>query len=196
MLKHLPHILAVVVAVLLGGVSVGDQPEQVKNAKASSHEFAVAVLSPTKDSKVSGTILLRQKEGYILVAGEVTGLTPGKHGFHIHEFGDLRDSQGKYAGGHFNPTGEPHGAPDAPKHHVGDLGNIVADEKGTASVEKQLKGVKLNDLFGRAVVVHGGEDDLTSQPAGDAGSRMAVGVIGVGFVLRKEPQAIPVQGNQ
>ena len=71
------------------------------------------------------------------MTGEVTGLKPGKHGFHIHMFGDLRAADGMSAGGHYNPHGHPHGGPESKEHHEGDLGNIEADAQGVAKVERQ-----------------------------------------------------------
>ncbi|REJ82683.1 MAG: superoxide dismutase family protein [Planctomycetota bacterium] len=139
---------------------------------------AVAVLSPTKGNDVEGTLIFRQDGDILHVTGEVKGLEPGEHGFHIHEFGDLRDPDGKSAGGHFNPHGVAHGGPDDAEHHAGDLGNITANDRGVARVDKKAEGLKLHFVIGRAIVVHGGEDDFTSQPSGDAGPRVALGVIG------------------
>ena len=141
--------------------------------------MAVALLMPMKDSKTGGTITLTQEKGYVLVAGEVTGLTPGKHGFHIHMFGDLRAPDGMSAGGHYNPQNHPHGGPDAKEHHEGDLGNIEANDEGVAKVNVKAMGVDLGKIVGRSIVVHAKADDLKSQPAGDAGPRIAVGVIGL-----------------
>lgn len=147
---------------------------------------AVAVLSPTKGNDIQGTLILRQVGETLHVTGEVTGLEPGEHGFHIHEFGDLRDPEGKSAGGHFNPDGVPHGDPDDPRHHAGDLGNITADERGVARIDKEADAVKLHFVIGRAIVVHGEADDFTSQPSGDAGPRVALGVIGFANVEHTE----------
>lgn len=147
---------------------------------------AVAVLSPTRGNDVEGTLILRQAGETLHVTGEVRGLEPGEHGFHIHEFGDLRDPEGKSAGGHFNPEGVPHGSPDDPRHHAGDLGNIMADEHGIAHVDKEAEGVELHFVIGRALVVHGEADDFISQPSGDAGSRVALGVIGFANVEQSE----------
>jgi Cu-Zn family superoxide dismutase len=138
----------------------------------------VAVLTPTRGQKAQGVLLLKQTDQGVQVTGKVSGLEPGEHGFHIHEFGDLRDPEGKSAGGHFNPDGHKHGGPDDAEHHAGDLGNITANSSGVAEVETLAKGLKLHFVIGRAMVVHGKADDLKSQPAGDAGPRVAVGVIG------------------
>src|SRR5205807_10607182 len=91
---------------------------------------AVAVLHPTKGNSVEGVITFTKEGNKIRVKGEVRGLTPGKHGFHVHEFGDCSAPDAASAGGHFNPTGMPHAGPDAAKRHVGDLGNIEAGADG------------------------------------------------------------------
>ena len=139
----------------------------------------VAVLIPTNDSDVRGSVLFEQREGVVHISGKVTGLTPGLHGFHIHEFGDVRDPSGKSAGGHFDPCGTPHAGPGDHSRHVGDLGNVTADEEGVALIAKQIPGASLHFILGRSIVVHADEDDLHSQPSGNAGDRIAVGVIGI-----------------
>ena len=117
-----------------------------------------------------------------LLTGRPRGLEPGQHGFHVHEFGDLTDLQkGESAGGHFNPTGMPHGRPDDEERHAGDLGNIEADQNGVANVNIRDSVLRLNgpqSILGRAIVVHAKADEFT-QPSGDAGDRVALGVIGI-----------------
>lgn len=145
-------------------------------------KHAIAVLQPVGDSGVEGVIRFTREGEAVRISGTISGLTPGKHGFHIHEFGDTSDVQtGKSAGGHFNPTGEEHGRPDDPRRHVGDLGNIEADDSGEATISMEDKVIRLNGphaILGRAIVVHEKEDQFT-QPSGDAGDRVAFGVIGV-----------------
>jgi Cu-Zn family superoxide dismutase len=143
---------------------------------------AVVVLVPSKGSEVGGTIALRQEKGYVQLTGEVQGLTPGKHGFHIHEFGDMRSTDGMATGGHYNPHKTPHGGLHSKERHAGDFGNIEADSSGMAKVNLKAEGLELHHVLGRAIVVHGKEDDLKTQPAGDAGPRVAVGVIGLAQV--------------
>jgi Cu-Zn family superoxide dismutase len=140
---------------------------------------AVCVLMPTKGNDVQGNFLLTQMGGGTEIIGEVRGLTPGKHGFHIHELGDLRSDDGTSAGGHYNPEGHKHGGPDDAERHVGDLGNITADESGKAMVKMTVRGLQVHFVVGRSLVVHAKEDDLKTQPSGDAGGRVAVGVIGI-----------------
>jgi Cu-Zn family superoxide dismutase len=143
---------------------------------------AVAVLMPTGSNAVQGTLVLTQKEDDVQVTGEIRGLKPGQHGFHIHQFGDLRSADGSSAGGHYNPSKHQHGGPNAADHHAGDLGNITADDQGIAKVDTTAEGVKLSSLLGRSLVVHADADDLKSQPAGNSGPRIAVGVIGLAEV--------------
>jgi len=126
----------------------------------------------------AGMITLEQKDGYIQLSGEFTGLSQGEHGFHIHMFGDLRSADASSAGGHYNPTSHQHGGPESAEHNEGDLGNIKANSNGVAKVDVNLKGIDIHALLGRSLVVHRGPDDFKSQPAGNSGPRIAVGVIG------------------
>jgi Cu-Zn family superoxide dismutase len=151
-------------------------------SEAKGPTRAIAVLHPTKGNKAHGVVTFTQMDGYIQVIGEVKGLTPGKHGFHVHEFGDCSSPDAMSAGGHFNPDKEPHGGPHSEKRHVGDLGNIVADESGTATINFKDKLLALHgphSIIGRSLIVHVKADDLTSQPVGNAGARAACAVIGI-----------------
>lgn len=175
---------ALAIPVLLAGV---DSKSKTSKGHAHDHEAhagvpdtAIAVLHPTKgNDQVQGWVKFRQSNNGVEITAEVKGLTPGKHGFHIHEFGDLTAADGSSAGGHFNPTGAEHGGPDDQQRHAGDLGNLEANQNGTATYKYTDKMLDLHNVFGRSVVVHAGEDDLKSQPSGDSGARVAVGVIGV-----------------
>jgi Cu-Zn family superoxide dismutase len=115
------------------------------------------------------------------VVADISGLKPGKHGLHIHEKGDCSAPDATSAGGHFNPEKKNHGAPDAAEHHLGDLGNIEAAAKGKAHLDRTVDfltiAVDPNTIEGKAVIVHAQEDDLHSQPVGNAGARLACGVI-------------------
>ena len=145
-------------------------------------ERAMCIIGPVGDSGVSGTLHLVKIGNNVEIRGEIRGLTPGKHGFHIHEFGDLSDAKtGRSAGGHFNPTNQPHGRQDARQRHVGDLGNIEAGNDGKAFVNVRDSVIRFdgaNSIIGRSIVLHADADKFT-QPAGDAGARIAFGVIGV-----------------
>ncbi len=143
---------------------------------------AIAVLHPTQGSSVGGTVTFTADGDTMKVVADLTGLTAGKHGFHIHEFGDCSDPKAASAGGHFNPANHQHGAPDATDRHAGDLGNIEADASGKAHLEMTDQMMKLSgadSIVGHAVIVHEKADDLKTQPTGDAGGRLACGVIGI-----------------
>jgi Cu-Zn family superoxide dismutase len=142
---------------------------------------AVAHLHARSGSKVKGTIWFEQKGDTVTVTGQISGLKPGEHGFHIHEFGDCSDDKALNAGGHYNPAKKMHGGPHDADRHAGDLGNIKADGRGVAKInitDKMLRLSGPHSIIGRSVVVHAKRDDLKSQPAGDAGDRIGCGVIG------------------
>lgn len=143
---------------------------------------STAVLVATSGSTVSGTLKFREvKDRVVHITGTIEGLTPGKHGFHIHVNGNCDSADGASAGGHYAPASGRHGAPDSAQRHMGDLGNIVADENGRAEVDVTASGITIA-LMGtasvgdRSIVVHAAEDDF-SEPAGNSGARVACGVI-------------------
>lgn len=141
---------------------------------------AVATLNPTEGSTVRGTVTFREDAGKVRVVAHITGLTPGEHGFHLHENGDCSLKDAMSAGGHFNPTGMPHGGPDTPRRHVGDLGNVTANQEGVAHYERVDGVLSLtgpNSILGKSVIVHAGPDDFVTQPSGNSGARLACGVI-------------------
>jgi len=158
--------------------AIGQSDANTTGHSTQDGDTTVAVLIPTKGNDTRGVVYFRQESDAVKVVGRVDNLSPGEHGFHIHQFGDLTEVDGTSAGGHFSPEEHPHGGPDDHKHHEGDLGNITANDQGTAQFEMSLKDLDFSSIIGRAVVVHEGKDDLQSQPSGDAGPRVAVGVIG------------------
>lgn len=144
---------------------------------------AVVSLKSAADMKVSGDLTLTARVGGVDISGTINGLTPGtQHGFHIHETGDCSAPDFKSAGGHFNPGNHEHGNPNSTMHHAGDMMNLAVDDDGSATMDVTVQGVTLgdggaDDVMNRAIVIHAGPDDYTSQPAGDSGSRIACGVI-------------------
>jgi Cu-Zn family superoxide dismutase len=152
------------------------------SAQAEPVTKAVATLSPTKGNTVSGVVTFTKVEGGVKIVADAAGLTPGQHGFHIHEFGDCSAPDAASAGGHFNPRHVQHGAPDATVRHAGDFGNLEADASGKAHYEHVDTTVSLDgadSIVGHGVIVHEKVDDLKTQPTGNAGARVACGVIGV-----------------
>jgi Cu-Zn family superoxide dismutase len=157
------------------------QYDQMMHQK-SSIKWALAVITPTKGNSVHGVVTFEEVSEGVRVIANLTGLTPGKHGFHIHEFGDISSDDGSSAGGHFNPTGMSHSMPMNKKRHAGDMGNIDANADGSAHLDYIDQVMKLNDkysIIGHAIIIHEKEDDLKTQPTGNAGARVGYGVIGI-----------------
>ena len=149
---------------------------------AGDPQKAIAALSSTEGNKAKGIVTFTVTGNTVQVSADITGLTPGKHGFHIHEYGDCSSPDANSAGSHYNPTHAPHGGPGEQKRHVGDLGNLEADATGRAKVQIDSDSIKLvgpNSVIGLSVIVHANPDDLKSQPVGNAGGRVACGVIGI-----------------
>jgi Cu-Zn family superoxide dismutase len=162
--------------ILLPGYALAQQDAQTAQQSAPS---AVVKIEPLGSNRVNGTMTLEQVGQSVAIKGTVNGLTPGKHGFHIHEGRSCRSR-----GGHFSAGNVPHGAPDNPadKHHLGDLGNVVPGQDGTAQYAYVAKDISLtgpNAIGGRVLVVHQGEDDYVSQPGGGSGEQIGCGVIKV-----------------
>ncbi|HET8866443.1 MAG TPA: superoxide dismutase family protein [Gracilimonas sp.] len=153
--------------------------EQETTEPTFEHSELVATVMPVGDSDVSGSVTFTESEEGVTIQGDFEGLEPGNHGFHIHEYGDCRANDGTSAGGHFSPAGNDHGAPTDTVRHMGDLGNIEANENGSANIDYTDDTVTLEQILGRGIIIHAGEDDLQSQPSGAAGNRIACGVIGI-----------------
>jgi Cu-Zn family superoxide dismutase len=157
---------------------------------AASPGAASAVLEPISGSAVRGRVAfvpMEQGGGWIRCRVEVTGAAPGVHAVHIHEKGDCSSKDGMSTGGHWNPTGKPHGKWGQPggQFHLGDLGNMVVGADGTGVLEATsnewtVGGTALTNVIGKAIIVHGGADDFVTQPTGNAGNRIACGVIQAG----------------
>ncbi len=172
----------------VGLVVVGQLVAQPANgqpapaAMTAAPTKAVAVVHALGDTKTAGKVTFTKVDGGIKIEADITGLTPGKHGFHVHEFGDCSMMDGTCAGGHFNPDGKPHGGPDSAERHVGDFGNLEAGADGKAHYSRVDKLITLSgphSIIGRSIIVHAGADDLHTQPSGDAGARAGCGVIGI-----------------
>ena len=159
---------------------------------------AICVLTHTKSPSIKGTIRFEEDDDETVIRINIQGLTPGKHGFHIHQAGDLTDGCTS-ACSHFNPSNKTHGGPNDRNRHAGDLGNITASKIGTVKTTRRDHIIKLRgkyNIIGRAVVIHKDEDDLgkggldkngniinekihnESLKTGNAGERIACGVIG------------------
>ena len=182
-----------IVSCLVGAVATthADTPPATQPAKAvnappegQTPVGAGAELKATQGNSVTGSLNLVAEKNGVRIAGLVKGLKPAtEQGFHIHEKGDCSAPDASSAGGHFNPTSQPHGNPqEAGAKHVGDMVNLRADSHGVAKVDSFIAGAALqsgtpNDVAGKSIVVHQKPDDYTSQPAGNSGDRVACGII-------------------
>ena len=151
-------------------------------ASTPSDPRARAQLQPTTGNATSGSVSFVQKGNKVLVSGEIRGLKPNaEHGFHVHEKGDCSSGDGMSAGGHFNPTGAPHGAHGMGMHHTGDLPSLKADAGGIARFDFEsgslAVGSGVTNIVGRGLIVHRDPDDYKTQPTGNAGPRLACAVI-------------------
>jgi Cu-Zn family superoxide dismutase len=166
-----PLLLIAVTALLAGCQTTPDSPP-----------IASAGLAPTKGNKTIGEATFEQVGNKVKVVVFVQGLKPGQeHGLHIHEKGDCSSGDGMSAGGHFNPHGKPHGNPQSGERHAGDLPSLQANKRGRANVQVEVDQITVtpgpSSIVGRAVIVHASPDDYKTQPTGNAGARLACGVI-------------------
>jgi len=158
-----------------------DVEEAVEIAIEEVEETVISFqMEPKSDSNVQGMVKFVEKEGQVSMSATFSGLSPGEHAIHIHEKADCSSADGKSTGGHWNPTAEPHGKwGDAGGFHKGDIGNFLANEDGSAEVSFETDawcigcGDPNKDILGKAVIVHQGVDDFTSQPSGAAGARIS-----------------------
>ena len=162
----------------------GDDPMADAAGGTMPAASATATLRPTPGGTAGGTLMFEVADGGVRMTGGLTGLDPdATHAMHIHETGDCSAPDFSSAGGHFNPDDAPHGdRAGAGPHHAGDMPNQVADAAGNSRVDRVLDDVTIggggaDDIVGKAVVVHEKADDYTTQPSGDAGGRIACGVI-------------------
>jgi len=160
--------------------SQGQTEEQMQQ----SAEFtkAVAHIHAKDDGEALGSVTFEQTEGGVNVNAQLSGLEEGKHGFHIHQYGDCTAEDLTSAGGHYNPYNMQHAAPTDSLRHMGDMGNLPVGPEGNGTLDYLDTVIELNgpnSIIGRAIIIHSGADDLTSQPSGAAGERVACGIIGI-----------------
>jgi superoxide dismutase, Cu-Zn family len=151
-------------------------------ASVESVPSATADLQATRGNSTTGRLQFSESGGKVIVTGEVRGLKPNaEHGFHVHEKGDCSSGDGMSTGGHFNPAGAGHGQHGHGAHHVGDLPSLKADAQGVAKVMFQTDRLSLgsgaSSIEGKGLIVHRDPDDYKTQPTGNAGPRLACGVI-------------------
>ncbi|WP_140909582.1 superoxide dismutase family protein [Cognatiluteimonas lumbrici] len=182
--RTVPSLVAACVVAGLAACTTTPAPAPEPAPPVAQDHNAVVNLASASGSLVSGRLqVMTMGANAVHIAGEVGGLAPNSaHGFHVHETGDCSAADASSAGGHFNPAGTPHGRMDHGAHHAGDMDNIVADAEGVARVNMHVPGLTLGgggatDIAGRAIIVHADPDDYASQPSGNAGARLACGII-------------------
>jgi Cu-Zn family superoxide dismutase len=180
-------LLAILVAFSCKEVKkeASDAKEEVlmDEAKTEMNEEETVVkfmLEPKSDSKVKGEVTFTEDDDEVSMVAVLSGLTEGEHAIHIHQTADCTAADGSSAGGHWNPTNEPHGKWGASEgYHKGDIGNFTADADGNAKVEFSTEEWCIGcddenkNILGKGVIVHQGVDDFTSQPSGAAGARVS-----------------------
>lgn len=180
-------ILTILTAVVLGTLLFTSElraDDHEKHDKAKATTSLIAVLQSTIGNDVSGTVHFKDLgNGKVEVTAKVEGLTPGsQHGFHVHQYGDITAEDGTATGGHFNPDDHDHALPESETRHAGDFGNLEANEEGVADFKLVVDNITLTKgktaVVGRGVIVHANKDD-GGQPTGNAGPRIAQGVIGI-----------------
>lgn len=155
-----------------------------KQTKNDTEKRLVVVLDSKSGSNAKGTAVFIEKNGEISLEVKVEGLSEGLHAIHLHEKADCSSPDGLSTGGHWNPTHSKHGKWGDPEgFHRGDIGNLVADKNGKASLlfKTDLWCLTCDDpiknIVGKAVIIHQGTDDFTTQPTGNAGGRISCGGI-------------------
>ena len=191
-MKALPLIVFAFLSIIIVGCK-GEKKQEIDptttveklyKKKEGEVKTITIALDPKSDSKVSGKVTFIETEGIVNMTAELNGLNEGEHAIHIHEKADCSSPDGKSTGGHWNPTMEPHGKWGAKEgYHKGDIGNLKADAEGHGVIEFATTEWCIGcdddkkNIWGKAVIVHQGIDDFTSQPSGAAGSRVSCGGI-------------------
>lgn len=178
-------ILAFIATLGFTITSCKDKNKEIPVATEAEKAVKVKVVMASKSgSNVTGNAVFTQEGDEVTMVAMIEGLEPGTHAIHLHEKADCSSDDGTSSGGHWNPTAQPHGKwGDATGYHKGDIGNMEADDKGR--VVKYFTtnewcigcGDGNKDILGKAIIVHQGTDDFTSQPSGNAGSRISCGGI-------------------
>ena len=169
-------------ALLMAGAAAMASGCAAMGGSGGAGPTAVATLEPTRGNETRGTVTFTQRGDRVHVSARISGLRPNaEHGFHVHEKGDCSSGDGMSAGGHYNPHGRPHGRAGMGPRHAGDMPNLRSDASGNAVATFDLEGVSVGsgsaDVVGKGLIVHRDPDDYRSQPAGNAGPRLACAVI-------------------
>lgn len=173
-MKKIFFAIVLIIAVIIGCKTQGNS--------AGSKKIDI-VFESKSNSNVKGTATFVEKNGKVTFVANMTGLNPGVHAIHIHEKSDCSAADASSAGGHWNPTFKKHGKWGVGEYHKGDIGNFTADANGNGTITLTTDewcigcGDNTKDILGKGLIVHQGADDFVSQPAGNAGARVACSAI-------------------
>jgi Cu-Zn family superoxide dismutase len=173
-MKKITFSIVIIIAVIIGCKT---------NSKSSDIKSLNLTFESKSNSTVTGTATFTEKKGKVTFVANISGLQPGIHAIHIHEKSDCSAADGSSAGGHWNPTFKKHGKWGDVEYHKGDIGNFTADEKGNGTITLTTDqwcigcGDTTKDIIGKGLIVHQGADDFVTQPAGNAGARVACSAI-------------------
>ena len=178
-------VLLLAFGVFVAGCASSEEGAPSGEGEAKKVSRATAYINPRSDSELFGSAIFIREGDQITVQVSIEAAPPGEHAVHIHETGDCSAPDATSAGGHWNPTGADHGKWNEAPFHLGDIGNVLAGEDGTGSIMLttdlwEMGTGETNDIMGKAVIVHAGPDDFTTQPTGAAGGRLGCGVINAG----------------
>ncbi|MBT8394893.1 MAG: superoxide dismutase family protein [Bacteroidia bacterium] len=176
-------IIALIISTLIISACKNEKKEIAKEVEETVEVEVKKVklkLEPKSNSNVTGNVVFTDENGKVSMTAILSGLKPGSHAIHLHEKADCSSEDGTSTGGHWNPTSEPHGKWGASEgYHKGDIGNFEADENGNGTITFTTEqwcigcGDPNKDILGKAVIVHEGTDDYTTQPTGAAGGRVS-----------------------
>ncbi len=170
---------AILPIVIIIAVIIGCKTKSNSNDSKSLN----LVFESKSNSTVTGTATFKENNGKVTFFAKISGLKPGIHAIHIHEKSDCTAADASSAGGHWNPTFKKHGQWSIGEYHRGDIGNFIADEKGNGTISLATNEWcigcedETKNILGKGLIVHQGADDFISQPAGNAGARVACSAI-------------------
>lgn len=173
------HLLGLTLIITLG---TGCSCDTVTSTRSKTPDIALEIpIHGLPNHEIQGLIQVQSHpNGGVVISTTVDGLTPGAHGYHIHEAPNCNSLDGTSAKGHFNPHGHPHAGPYDQQKHVGDLGNLTADESGHAEDSIHIDNINLliePSLGARSFIIHEKPDDFITQPTGNSGARVACATI-------------------
>jgi len=175
-------VLIALVGLVAAGCGGGTEEAEDSSQSARTIRRGIAYIDPKSGSELTGKALFLNEPGQVALQIDIENAPPGELAVHIHETGDCSAPDGTSAGSHWNPTDEAHGKWEDGAFHLGDIGNVVIGDDGTGAITMttgrwSMGTGEVNDVLGKAIIVHEQADDFNTQPTGAAGKRIGCGVI-------------------